>query len=316
MKAAPEQIRRATENETILEELSGPVELPWTFSHIEQDERRRVFTDITGEAPSDEMEAAEEHVRREPMILEEPTPNKEWVTTTRATTKRPGDVDLRQIVTKQARQEVPRGEKRPADENPGGRSSSSRPRRDHDAFCNIVEHCWAVEAELPLPESRRGWKKFMNNPEAYMAGQLRKKQIEVHERRLTPEEAIRFCEAKDEEVKNFIAAQCFQQAQEQFPDEKEIIGMRWLLTWKHDPSQEDGKKAKARQSFWDFKIHPTVSVKHQHQHHPRLGDNCFYNCAHGRSSAFQREMSVGHFFREKLSMILCGVDHFQRCAES
>ena len=47
-------------------------------------------------------------------------------------------------------------------------------------------------------------------------------------------------------MKNFIAAQCFQKAQEKFPDEKEIIGMRWLLTWQHDRSQADGKKAKAR----------------------------------------------------------------------
>ena len=75
----------------------------------------------------------------------------------------------------------------------------------------------ACEIEVDLPTSRRGINKFMANPEAYVCSQLRRRQVEVNERRLTPEEAMRFNKAKDTEVRNFIAAECFQLAKDKFP---------------------------------------------------------------------------------------------------
>lgn len=70
------------------------------------------MTDITGEAPTENHHSDSEHERKELDVEEEPTPNKEWITTTRATTKRPGDVDPKQALSKQVRKEPPKGEKR------------------------------------------------------------------------------------------------------------------------------------------------------------------------------------------------------------
>ena len=72
------------------------------------------------------------------------------------------------------------------------------------------------------------------------------KQVEVREKQLTPSEALEFHKAKETEVKNFIASGCFELAKGAIPDERRIVGMRWLLTWKHGESYEGGKKAKAR----------------------------------------------------------------------
>ena len=103
-----------------------------------------------------------------------------------------------------------------------------------------------VEIEWELPSSRRGIKKFINNPEAYVCTQLKRKQVEVREKQLTPSEALEFHKAKETELKNFIASGCFELAKDVVPDEHRIVGMRWLLTWKHGESYEGGKKAKAR----------------------------------------------------------------------
>ena len=137
-------------------------------------------------------------------------------------------------------------------DNAGGASSGSRPRHTEEvdlcAFFSQEEHCKAFEIEIELPESKRGMKKFVENPEAYMANQIKRRQVEVRERTLSPAEAMEFSKAKDTEVRNFIAAECFQKAQEKFPEEKHIVGMRWLLTWKYDEKYKDqgGRKAKAR----------------------------------------------------------------------
>ena len=70
--------------------------------------------------------------------------------------------------------------------------------------------------------------------------------VEVSEKRLKPEELKKFRGAKDKEVRNYIAAECFALANKEKPEEKMILGMRWLLTWKFDEQSEGGKKAKAR----------------------------------------------------------------------
>ena len=54
MKTAPEQLRRASLHEQEIEELKGPVELPWTFTALATDPRRRTYTDLTTELPDDD----------------------------------------------------------------------------------------------------------------------------------------------------------------------------------------------------------------------------------------------------------------------
>ena len=49
-----------------------------------------------------------------------------------------------------------------------------------------------------------------NNPEAYICSIMRKKQLEVNEKKLTKEEVLQFIQAKQKEVRNFVASECFE----------------------------------------------------------------------------------------------------------
>ena len=87
----------------------------------------------------------------------------------------------------------------------------------------------AIEIEIDMPSSKRSWKRYFHNPEAFVTSQVRKRGLEVHERQLTTE-AVEFKQAKSKEVKNFIA--------------RGASG--WLLTWKVGEQYPGGRKAKAR----------------------------------------------------------------------
>ena len=112
----------------------------------------------------------------------------------------------------------------------------------------MEENRKGVEIEWELPTSRRGSKKFINNPESYLCTQLKRRQVEVQEKQLPPSEALEFHKAKETEVRNFIASGCFEVAKDVVPDERRVVGMRWLLACKYGVSYEGGtrKKAKAR----------------------------------------------------------------------
>ncbi|CAE6958741.1 RE1 [Symbiodinium sp. CCMP2592] len=103
----------------------------------------------------------------------------------------------------------------------------------------------AVEVSLPLPESSRGWAKATANLQSYFVGALKRRTVEVSEKRLNPQELQQFREAKAIEVKNFLAAEAFQTLPPHLrPHHSQAINMRWILTWKQ---KEDGsKRAKAR----------------------------------------------------------------------
>ena len=103
----------------------------------------------------------------------------------------------------------------------------------------------AVEVQIDLPESQRGWNEATRDFSSYFVGALKRRAVEVTERHLSSEDRARFQEAKAVEVKNFIAAEAF----ETLPaglrlTREQAVGMRWILTWK---LREDGtSKAKAR----------------------------------------------------------------------
>ena len=84
-----------------------------------------------------------------------------------------------------------------------------------------------------------------HNFEGFFVGALKRKAVEVCERKLSPEDRAKFQEAKAIEVKNFIAAKAFQSLPSHLqPSASQAVGMRWILTWK---TREDGsRKAKAR----------------------------------------------------------------------
>ncbi|CAE7237210.1 RE1 [Symbiodinium pilosum] len=53
IKAAPEQLRAASEREHAIEELRGPVEIPWTISSLATHSHAKTYDDITGDVPTD-----------------------------------------------------------------------------------------------------------------------------------------------------------------------------------------------------------------------------------------------------------------------
>ena len=243
LKAAPEQLRHASQYEMMLEEMKGPCEIPWTISHLAEDATKRFYTDISTVIPNDEQWEESSRVPPGEPGREVLEPRK------RVHGKGPGDLGVRQRHPKVLKEEPLRGEKREGEEKSASSSSGSKKLKSEaemQAFYAKDEHRRVWEVELPMPESRRGLQKFLQNPAAYMACQLKRRQVEVREKTLSQEEVMQFSKAKGTKVKNFIASSCFEKAQGDIPPESEIIGMRWLLTWKFDPKYEGGKKAKAR----------------------------------------------------------------------
>ena len=127
----------------------------------------------------------------------------------------------------------------------------------HCWWHDVAAHSWgdkgewwqstdaAVEVQVELPESSRGFKKAMVNMSGFFVGALKKRAVEVCERRLSEQEKQEFRQAKLSEVKNFIAAEAFEALPEQLkPDRNTAINMRWVLTWKQ--LDTGGRKAKAR----------------------------------------------------------------------
>ena len=55
LKAAPEQLRHASQYEMMLEEMKRPCEIPWTISHLAEDATKRFYTDISTTIPNDEQ---------------------------------------------------------------------------------------------------------------------------------------------------------------------------------------------------------------------------------------------------------------------
>ena len=97
----------------------------------------------------------------------------------------------------------------------------------------------AVEIEISMPESQRGCRK------AYFIGSLKRRTVELSERKMTDAEREDFKGAKGVEVRNFIASQAFEVLPDYLkPDKSQAIGTRWILTWK---LRDDGsRKANAR----------------------------------------------------------------------
>ena len=243
IRSAPEQLRHATPYEQQVEEMKGPIELPWTIMSLASDPKRRTYVDVSQDLPSEEQ-----WIEDQQHPAELPGPEIE-VPLLRM--RRKGGAVTTSSREKIAKLNPNKGEKRAGDSiQPSSSTSSSRPRKtpgiEEEALFMTEESRAAFEIDLELPGSKRGWKKFSENPQAYMTSQLKRRQVEVREKTLTREEALRFHEAKQKEVRNFIAAECFRVLEDQHVDESKIMGMRWLLTWKYDPQEADGRKPKAR----------------------------------------------------------------------
>ena len=261
LRAAPEQLRLASAREQYLEEMQGAVELPWTITKLATDPRRRTYINLEEEGNPDEMELAEDaeqpDVPRDSGGVEH---GAEGQARHRISMKRP------------PRDPVPGEEPAKVPRPPS--STSARPRSSRASSSGHQEMEWdqsaeiqalfagntsnaAVEIEVEMPTTKRGIRKFAQNPCAYIAQKLKTKQAEVHERQLDPDEFMKFQKAEQKEVHNFIAAECFRTWQGRDIQEHEILGMRWLLSWKYDEKYKDegGRKAKARAIILGYQDH-------------------------------------------------------------
>ena len=103
----------------------------------------------------------------------------------------------------------------------------------------------AVQLEIELPDTRAKSKRAVKDMHAFITTSLKRRAVEVSERRLSPTELQEFAKAKSVEVNNFIAAKAFEALPADYwVDRTRAVKMRWILTWKR---KDDGtKEAKAR----------------------------------------------------------------------
>ena len=154
------------------------------------------------------------------------------------------------------------------EESGGARASSSRTRTEAPTgsgfqvaeawWASVPEQEWepsqaafwqssdaAVAVEIELPGNQHGFMKTLKNLPSYFVGALKRKAVEVSERKLNEDQKAQFRAAKTVEVRNFIAAKAFETLPEGLrPSKEQAIHMRWILTWK--PVDGGGQKAKAR----------------------------------------------------------------------
>ena len=251
LKCSREQLRPASSREETLESLTPEGQAPWTFSRVAQQIGGSQYEDISQEVPNDqEWQRAQD-------ILQELPP-----VTSRVRGKRPAQEPLR----------FPLGDSEEDVDMPGagGSQPSQLRRRRQDrsaqeqasqasAWWNDVEpSAWdsenaafwvdqeaAVEIEIALPETSAGVNRLTHNLTSYFVGALKRKAVEVSERRLSAEDKEKFKGAKAAEVRNFIAAKAFEALPPHLrPSPEQAISMRWILTWKQ--LDDGGVKPKAR----------------------------------------------------------------------
>ena len=249
VKCCPEQLRRASEREELLEALAGDHQgdaTPWTFERVADEIGGNQYEDASHEKPPlAEWQRAQDPEREVPpqrfrMRGKRPLPG-------------PGDQGMELDNEEDA---TPSQPSRPS------RRTTGPPQGNYvrgEAWYNAVpEASWsphtagywteqtaAVEVEVPLPQEATALRRATHDLRAYFTGALRRRAVEVHEKHLNDAERAAFREAKDAEVRNFVAAEAFEALPEHLkPSREQAVNMRWLLTWK---VKEDGtKKAKAR----------------------------------------------------------------------
>ena len=260
LKCCPEQLRHASDREKILEELHAPDPQPWSFPCI-----------------ADELGGNEyEDWSEQPMELEwkrAADPEQEWQPTLRQRGKKmkplqygdaedldqghgqpdTGGAESSKISGPRARQRSRspvRGDvtyKMPEGFQAAPHWGAQLP--DHAFLSQEEPSIWkqdtAVQVEIDMPENRNASEKALKSLQSYFAASLKRKTIEVSEKRLTPEERLAFQGAKQVEVTNFIAAKAFEALPPGYKASRsDAVKMRWILTWKTLPC--GGRKAKAR----------------------------------------------------------------------
>ena len=221
IRAAPEQLRPASDREIAMEALKGPIEIPWTITSLATHPTRKTYIDVSQDLPTNEqyVDAADHPSGHH-----------------RVSGKRKNVV---------SHGNEPDGSRSRTDDMDA--DLRNHPTVEEAANMAMESAVTAVEIEIDLPSSNRGLKHFLNNPEAYVVSQLRRQAVEVNERKLTKGELEQFNAAKQKEVRSYTQSQCFKLVPQHLqPSPGNAVGMRWILTWKSLQDGTDAKKAKAR----------------------------------------------------------------------
>jgi hypothetical protein len=261
-RCAPSQLRHGTERERAQQELLGKT--PWTFNRIVADVRIGEYTDVTPEGEPHDQEP--QVVDPEEVLPEEPPRRRRRMgTKTTDASIQPPQIDAAlgqpQKTSKRALQTLLEMGDTP--KKRGGKTSSSLPLRPHRSAeehaqiaMNIMDSAWfsfeespekVIEIAFPAMENPSRVRTYLRSPEMFVVTSLRKKRVEINEKKLTPEERelIRF--AKGKEVKEFIKENVVARLlADEHVNPDDVMKMRFVLTWKQDPDSPSGKKGKAR----------------------------------------------------------------------
>ena len=203
LKCAPEQLRRASQREELLESLSDPGEqrMSWTFHTVANEIGGTRYEDISDQLPS----IAEWHRAQQPE--EEQQPTRHRLRGKRAPAPLPDEAEA-----------MDEDDKLPHGRGRGHDRSRSRGRGSEEAlssnvpaawWTDVKEHHWpdqgsafwqdktsAVEIGIDLPASQRGRDKALRDLGTYFVGSLKRRAVELSERKMSPEEREAFGGAK------------------------------------------------------------------------------------------------------------------------
>ncbi|CAK0808853.1 unnamed protein product, partial [Prorocentrum cordatum] len=121
----------------------------------------------------------------------------------------------------------------------------------------------AIEVEISLPEGARGGSAARDLP-VFVATQLRRQRAEVRERTLSAEDLEKFRKAMMKEAQEWIKEMVLEGLPNHVtaPSDR-LMRLRWVLTWKIDPAEPGGRRAKARLVILGFQD-PDLTTEESH----------------------------------------------------
>ena len=194
LKASIQQLRRASQRETVMHELERPPELPWTMTELAKPLGREEFDDISNEAM--------------PAHVEDETPHY-WVEPpAKRLRKKTADSVFRPQASEAASSSAGPVRREPQQHRTDPYPSLLAEQEQHTAYW--TDDTAAISIELALPQSRNGWKQMAKDPQAYLASMMKRKAVEVHERHMDEDTKSKFREAKQTEMNKFLKSEAIE----------------------------------------------------------------------------------------------------------
>ena len=238
-RCAAQQIRRGSDREVAQHTLLQ--QRPWTFENLMRGLKLGVYSDISQEPAPQGNEDLDEAVGAPHFPMEvEPKQAK------RKSSEEPASGNGRRYPSK-----MPKNANLPpvANWDAANAAAIAALHICEEAFFATAEETPDTVLEIAFPafENERQVRKYLKNPEAYVVTAIRKRRVEVNEKRLNPEEKEMMRTAKGKEVREFVKEKVVTRLVEgEHVNPEDVMKMRFVLTWKQDPNEPGGKRGKAR----------------------------------------------------------------------